>query len=194
MRVHTLISGMVAAGVISLTSPAYATRAVIEFTGSIVRGTCSIESDRLHMDLGVWSADDFETPYTTRFAAAPITLRFQGCLNSLRNGMATLSVVAADRQTAEVNRHDLWGETNAGVGIALFARQGQMTRYHRKTVSLTPDNNVLLLAPFNAGTNAQPRQEIAPVEIEAGLRRYVVRHAIVSGDIKSALFFTVTYG
>ncbi|MEH4266367.1 hypothetical protein [Klebsiella aerogenes] len=194
MRVHTLLSGIIAAGVISLTSPAYASGAVIEFTGSIVSSTCSIEPDRLYMDLGVWSADDFETPYTTRFAAAPVTLRFKGCLRSLKKGMATLSVVAADRQKAEVNRNDLWGETNAGVGIALFARQGQMTRYHRQTVPLTPDNNMLLLAPFSAGTETPPRHEIAPVEIEAGLRRYVVRHAIVPGDIKSALFFTVTYG
>ncbi|MCT4737206.1 fimbrial protein [Raoultella ornithinolytica] len=194
MKLHTIIPGMVAAGIIGFASPADATRAVIEFSASIVKSTCSIESDRLRMDLGNWSADDFETPYTTRLAAAPITLRFQGCLNSLGKGMATLSVVAADRQKAEVNRHDLWGETNSGVGIALFARHGQMTRYHRQTVSLTPDNNTLMLVPFNVGTDTQPRPEMAPVEIEAGLRRYVVRHAIVPGDVKSAFFFTVTYG
>lgn len=191
MRGCLIVLAMFAAAVMSLPVSA---QAVIEFSGRIVKSTCSIEPDRERVDLGIWSAEDFETLHTTRYADRPLTIRFRGCLNSIRNGTATLSVVAAGKQGVDVNRHNLWGDRDSGVGIDLYARSGQMTRHHHRQVPLTPMNHTLSLVPSSVGGGARSGLEIAPIEILAGLRRYVAVKAIAPEDIKSALFFTVVYG
>ena len=191
MRKCLIVSAIFAVGVMSLSAPA---QAVIEFSGRIVKSTCSIEPDRVRVDLGVWRAADFETQHTIRYADMPLTIRFHGCLSSIRSGIATLSVVAAGRQGIEVSRHDLWGDRDSGVGIDLHARSGQMTRHRHRQVPLTPVNNTLSLEPIIVGGGATPALAIAPIEILAGLRRYVSAKAIAPEEIKSALFFTVVYG